>query len=445
MAIRIPAAPITPLLRRMITRSLAAVHAGTAVRRAVRRDGEILTVGSSRYDLRRYDRVAVVGAGKAAAQMAREMERLLGRRLHRGLVIVKHGHAIPTKRIVVEEAGHPVPDRAGLVATRRLRDLASSLSGRDLLIVLLSGGASSLLPAPVPGLTLADKQRVTRQLLRCGAGIAEINTVRKHLSMLKGGRLAESTKATVITLILSDVLGDDLSAIASGPTAPDPTTYGDAIAALHRCRIWSATPRSVRRQLRAGARGRFGETPKPGSGIFKRVQNIIVGNNQSALSALTSVARQAGFRTILHSARVTGEARVEGAKFGALARGLFGRGARASKPCCLVAGGETTVTVRGAGAGGRAQEFAVGAATAIAGLPDVWVAAIGSDGTDGPTDVAGALVSGGTRARAHRLGVDLDNALRRNDTFAALKRLRCHIKTGPTGTNVNDLYLLFVL
>lgn len=445
MVIRLPAVPIKPLLKRMIARSLAAVHAGTSVRQAVRRDGETLTVGARRYDLRRYDRVVVAGAGKAAAPMAREVERILGHRLHGGLVIVKYRHKVPTRRIVVEEAGHPVPDRAGLRAAQKLHDLAASLSERDLLIVLLSGGASSLMPAPVKGLTLADKQQVTKQLLRCGADIQEINSVRKHLSTLKGGRLAELTKATVLTLILSDVLGDDLSSIASGPTAPDPTTYRDAVACLKRYRLWSIAPAAVRAHLTAGRRKQFADTPKPGAPLFRRVQHVIIGNNRLVLVALSRTAREAGFRTVLHSMTVTGEARVAGTAFGRLAKDILMKNAPVSKPCCILAGGETTVTVTGPGRGGRAQEFAVAAAKAIAGLPNVWVAAIGSDGTDGPTDAAGALVSGETLARARRLGVDLDDALKHNNTYAALKRLRCHITTGPTGTNVNDLYLLFVL
>ncbi len=442
---QLPSSPIKPLLNRMIKRALDAVNAGVALRRAVKKEGNVLTVGSRRYDLRHYERVVVVGAGKATAPMARTIEQILGRRLDSGRVIVKYGHAIPTKRIVIEEASHPLPDRAGQLAAQRLRALASSLKSRDLLIVLLSGGASSLMPAPAPGISLADKQRVTKQLLRCGADIGEINTVRKHLSNLKGGRLAESTKATIITLILSDVLGDDLSAIASGPTAPDPTTYGEAIACLKRYRVWSASPRTVRRHLEQGRRGRFTETPKPGSAIFRRVQHQIVGNSELAIAAVTRTAREAGLRTIIHSMALTGEARVVGAQFGALARSILSMRSPVSKPCCIVAGGETTVTVKGKGKGGRAQEFAVAAAKAIAGLPNVWVAAVGTDGTDGPTHVAGALVSGETFAKARRLGIDLDLTLEQNNTFPALRALRSHITTGPTGTNVNDLYLLLVL
>ena len=444
MAMQLPASPIRPLLNRMLRQALNASHAGTALQRAIHNNGAVLTIGPRSYDLRDYERVVVVGAGKAAATMARAIEPLLGRRLDRGLVIVKYGHAVPTIRITVEEAGHPVPDRAGQAATQRLLALSSTLTAHDLLIVLLSGGASSLMPAPVPGVTLADKQRVTRQLLRCGAGIGEINTVRKHLSNVKGGRLAASTKATIVTLILSDVLGDDLSAIASGPTAPDPTTYGEAVECLKRYRLWSSAPPSVRAHLEQGRRGLCAETPKPGAPLFRRIHHEIIGNNDVALAALLSTAGSAGLRTVLHPV-LTGEARVAGAHVGSLAQSVLTKQEPVSKPCCLIAGGETTVTVKGRGRGGRAQEFAVAAAEAIAGLPNVWVAAVGTDGSDGPTDVAGALVSGDTWNRAEQLGVDLGAALKRNDTYTALKRLRCHIVTGPTGTNVNDLYLLFVL
>lgn len=429
----------------MLKQALESVESEPALRRAVRKRGDILTVGSRRYDLRHYDRVVVVGAGKATAPMARAIEGILGSRLHSGLVIVKYGHGVSTKRIVVEEASHPIPDRAGVLAAKRLRSIAASLTDRDLLIVLLSGGASSLMPAPIHGITLADKQRVTRQLLRSGAEIAEINSVRKHLSSLKGGRLAESTKATVVTLILSDVLGDDVSAIASGPTAPDPTTYDGAVACLKRYKIWSQVPRAVRDHLERGRRGQIPETPKARSAVFRRVHNEIIGNSRLALGSLMRIARKAGLRTVLLSMTMTGEARIVGAQFGALARKIIDEKRPVAKPCCLMAGGETTVTVMGGGKGGRAQEFAVAAAKVIAGLPNVWVVAVGTDGTDGPTDVAGALVGGRTVAQADRLGIDLDSALSRNDTYPALKRLGSHIFTGPTGTNVNDLYLLFVI
>lgn len=442
---QIPSSPIRSLLKKIIGRGLAAVDAHAAVGRVISRDGAELTIGRRRYDLNRYERVVVVGAGKATAPMARAVEQRLGRWLHSGFVVVKQGHGLPMKRIVVAEAGHPVPDRSGQSATARLCDMVAELGRRDLLIVLLSGGASSLLPAPVIGITLADKQQTTEKLLRCGATICEINTVRKHLSRLKGGRLAELTKATMVTLILSDVLGDDLSAIASGPTVPDPTTYQDAVAILKRYRIWRAVPQRVRQHLDHGCQGLVSETPKPDSFLFRRVHHHMIGNNAAAVTAVASAAREAGLRTLVQPLALTGEAREAGKRFGTMARTMVCEGKSLQRPCCVVAGGETTVTVTGSGKGGRAQEFAASAALEIAGLAKVWVVAIGTDGTDGPTDAAGAVVDGDTVARAQRLKVDLKGSLNRHDTYPALKKLNQLIVTGPTGTNVNDLYLLLLL
>ena len=442
---QIPASPIRPLLKKLISRGLTAVDARAAIGRAILRDGAVLTIGRRRYNLNRFERVVVVGAGKATAPMARAAEQRLGRWLDSGFVVVKYGHGAPTKRIEVAEAGHPVPDRSGQRAAAKLCAMAGELSRRDLLIVLLSGGASSLLPAPVSGITLADKQRTTESLLRCGATIQEINTVRKHLSHIKGGRLAELTQATVVTLILSDVLGDDLSSIASGPTVPDPTTYQDAVAILKRYRIWMGAPQRVCQHLTRGCQGLEIETPKPGSSLFRRVQHHIVGNNAAAVAAVTRAAREAGLRTFVPTAAVTGEASEAGRQFGVMAREMMCEGKPLQRPCCVVAGGETTVTVTGNGTGGRAQEFAAAAALEIAGLAKVWVVAIGTDGTDGPTDAAGAVVDGDTLALAQRLSVDLAHAVKRHNTYPELKKLKQLIITGPTGTNVNDLYLLLVL
>lgn len=440
----IPPSPIRPLLKKLIVRGLKAVDAQAAVGRAISRQGDELIIGRRRYDLNGYKRVVVVGAGKATAPMARAVERKLGRRIHSGLVVVKYDHGVPTNRIVVAEAGHPVPDRSGMRAATRLCTMAAELDRHDLLIVLLSGGASSLLPAPVAGVTLADKQRTTTKLLRCGATIQEINTVRKHLSRIKGGRLAELTKATVVTLILSDVLGDDLSAIASGPTVPDPTTYQEAAAILKRYRIWLGIPQRVRRHLTRGCQGLESETPKSGSSLLRRVQHHIVGNNAAAVAAVARAAREAGLRTFVPKRSLTGEAREAGSQFGAMAREMACEGRPLQRPCCVVAGGETTVTVKGKGTGGRAQEFAAAAALEIAGLTNAWVVAIGTDGTDGPTDAAGACVDGDTMAHAQRLSVDLKKALKRHNIYPALKTLNRLIITGPTGTNVNDLYLLLL-
>lgn len=443
MLMKVPPSPIRPLLTKMLRQALASAHAGQALNRTLHRDGDELAIGSQRYNLRDYKRIVVVGAGKATAVMARAIEPILGRHLDDGLVVVKYGHRVPTKRIAVAEAGHPLPDRAGLAAARRVTALAAGLTGRDLLFLLLSGGASSLMPAPVSGVTLSDKRRVTDQLLRCGADIVDVNCVRKHLSTLKGGRLAALSRATVVTLVLSDVIGDDLSAIGSGPTAPDPTTYRDAVACLRRHRLWSSLPPGVREHLSSGVKGRVADTPKPGADLFRRIHHEIIGNNAMALSALTAAARLAGWRTLLLPP-FTKDAREAGAEMGALARRILMQQRPVGPPCCVVAGGETTVRVTGSGRGGRTQEFAVAAAHAVAGLPGIYIAAVATDGSDGPTDAAGALVNGETWPRAVRMGINLDAALIRNDTYRALKRLNGHIMTGPTGTNVNDLYLLFV-
>ncbi len=377
--------------------------------------------------------------------MAQAMERVLGARLDGGLVVVKPGHGAPTNRITIVEAGHPIPDRAGLRAAERLRMLLHSLTARDLLLVLLSGGASSLLPAPVPGVTLADKQRTTRLLLRGGATIQEMNAVRKHLSLLKGGRLAALTKATIVTLILSDVIGDDIGTIGSGPTAPDPTTFADAIGALKRRRVWHSVPAAVRRHLLQGRKGAVPETLKPGSRRLRAVQHEIIGNNNGMLHAVARAADEAGLRTLLLPTALTGEARKAAERLLRLARPALTERAVSQRPVCVVAGGEPTVTVTGCGNGGRAQEFAVAAALHMTGLSNAWLAAMGTDGTDGPTDAAGAIVTGGTVAQAGKLGVHLRSALQRHDTYPALRALQCHIRTGPTGTNVNDLYLLLLL
>ncbi|MEW6247199.1 MAG: glycerate kinase [Nitrospirota bacterium] len=442
MRVGVPQPRIRALLRRMCAAALSAVDPAEAVRRHVRRKGATLRVGRRTYDLRRDTRILAVGAGKASARMAWALERILGDRLDTGLVVVKYGLAVPTRKIEVVEAGHPVPDRAGERAASKLRALVGGLASNDLLIVLLSGGASSLLPAPVSGLSLADKQKTSQLLLKSGATIQEINTVRKHLSAIKGGQLAAETQARVVSLILSDVIGDDPASIGSGPTAPDPTTYAEACAILRRYGIWKSVPAPVRRHLVAGTEGRVAETPKPGASIFHRVQNLLIGNNRAAVEAAAAAAKTAGIAPVILTTTLTGEAREAAKVFGAIAREIVADDRPVRRPCCLIAGGELTVTVRGSGQGGRAQEFALAAALEIAGLPKVWVAGFATDGTDGPTEVAGAVADGETARRAARSGLDAARALRDNDAYPFFQKLRSHIVTGPTGTNVNDLYVL---
>lgn len=445
MPLALPASPARSILRRVIGAGLRAADPAQALLNRVHRTGHRLEVGRSSYDLRSFDRVVVVGAGKASARMAQTLERVLGTYLDSGLIVVKTGHRLPTKRITVIEAGHPVPDRTGLKAAKQLHDQVAELGARDLLIVLLSGGASSLIPAPVDGVSLTDKQTLTQLLLRSGATIQEINVVRKHLSTIKGGRLAESTRARIVTLILSDVLGDELTAIGSGPTTPDPSTYRDAIEIMKRRRIWTKAPASICRHLQRGDRGEIGETPKPGTARFRQVQHEIIGNNEMALDAAAEAATCEGLQTVLVATSLIGDAARAGTMFASLPERLSDGKVIVRRPYCIVAGGETTVTVTGRGKGGRAQEFAAAAACEIAGSQKTWIAAIGTDGTDGPTDVAGAVVSGGTVDQAKLKGLDLRRAIRQHNTYPALHALKSHIVTGPTGTNVNDLYLLLAL
>jgi len=445
MHIQVRQRQVRTLLRHLLEVGLQAVDPFRAVQASVSRSGPMLRIAGRRYDLRSYRSVVAVGAGKASARMAEGLERTLGSFLEHGLVVVKYGHTRPSKRIEIVEAGHPIPDRAGERGAARLLKIVQGLGPQDLLFVLISGGASSLLPLAAPGITLRDKQIVNNLLLRSGASIHEINAVRKHLSAIKGGRLAASCRAQVVTLLLSDVVGDDVASIGSGPTAPDPKTYRDAEEVLRRHELWMRIPASVRSHVRQGLKGRLPETPKPGASIFRRVSHHVIGSNAQAITAIARAAVARGIHPLVLTATLTGQAREVAKVYGALAREIAARGRPATRPACIIAGGELTVTVRGPGRGGRAQEFALAAAQEIEGLSDTWVVGFGTDGTDGPTEMAGAVVSGATSALARARGVSIEDALARNDSYAAFKRLGGHILTGPSGTNVSDAYLLLVL
>jgi glycerate 2-kinase len=418
--------------------ALDAAHAGNAVRAHLSVSNGILKAGSNRFPLQKFDRVFLIGIGKAAIEMAAAVEAIVGKLLVGGLAITKHGHAqCRLRRIPILEAGHPIPDRAGIEAARRVRAMLRELNARDLLLVALSGGASALLSAPAEPVTLADKQKTTNLLLRAGADIFQLNAVRKHLSFLKGGRLAAlAYPATVVSLLLSDVIGDPLDVIGSGPTAPDPTTFAEAIQVLENFKIVERTPKSVLDLLRKGARGEIAETPKPGDSLFKNVYNIVAGSNALALAAAARQARSLGYRPRILSNTVSGEARSVALEHAAILRGIKKR------PACLLAGGETTVTVKGKGKGGRNQELALAAAIAMDGLPGVLALCAGTDGSDGPTDAAGAIATGKSVARATRLGLDPAEFLRNNNSYAFFSALGDLVKTGPTGTNVMDIEIL---
>ena len=438
-----PSLPVPEALAKIIKAALRASDPRTLLLQKVSRHKEILEAGRFLHDLTRYRHIYVIGAGKASGVMAVALEEVLGDRITDGLVVVKHGRAAGVSRIRIVEAGHPVPDRAGIHAALEMLSLLKGLSERDLVIVLLSGGGSALLPLPVEAVTLAQKQWTTQLLLKSGANIHEINIVRKHLSQVKGGRLALlAVPAQVLTLILSDVPGNPLDTIASGPTFPDPSTYGQAIHILRRYHVWQDLPGPVRRHLALGNGGGVSETPKPGDPAFERVQNLIIGDNRVALKAAGEAARSAGFRTQILTSFLKGEAREVACVFGSIAREIHLGRQRPRGKACLLASGETTVTVLGKGEGGRCQEFVLAAAIEISGLPRTVVAAFGTDGVDGPTEAAGAYADESTVNQAILKGLDPVRSLHDNDSFPFFKTLKHLIITGPTLTNLNDLYLL---
>ncbi len=446
---RLLADPATRERRTLVTRvmqaALAAVEPGEAVRRALKRDGDRLTVADKTYDLTAYDRIVVVGAGKASAPMAAAVEDVLGERVAAGLVVVKHGHTHPVRTIQLREASHPIPDETCVSGTADLVSLLETTGPRDLVIVALSGGGSALMLLPADGISLADMQQTTDLLLRAGATINELNTIRKHLERAKGGGLARlATPSDVLALVLSDVVGNPLDVIASGPTVPDTSTFADSCAILERFGVWDRLPASVAARLSDGRSGKIADTPKPGDRLFDRVQTVVVASNELAAEAGVEQAESEGLSALLLSTYVEGEAREVAKVVAALAREEIARNRPIPRPACLILGGETTVTVRGTGVGGRNQEIGLAASLKIAGLDDVIIAALATDGNDGPNDATGALVDGSTVARARALGLDPDAYLANNDAYHFFDGLGDLLITGPTNTNVNDLLFVFV-
>ncbi len=424
---------------------LKAADPRNAMTRLIHRHGEIVDIAGQQYDLSRYRNVFIVGAGKAAARMAQAIETLLSDRITGGAVIVKYGSSLPTQKIEVLEAGHPVPDRQGLEATAKIIGLLRKIDELDLIICLISGGGSALLSCPQEGLSLQDKQETTELLLRCGARIQEINAVRKHISQVKGGGLARiAYPATVVTLILSDVIGDSIESIASGPTAPDSSTFADCVEILERYGLRNQMPRAVRELLEKGMRGELPETARKGDAIFANMAYVVIGNNHTATYAAKEKASELGYHSCILSSCIEGEAREAALFHIAIAKEVLNRGEPIGRPACLISGGETTVTVRGKGVGGRNQEFALAAALAIEGLETVAVLSAGTDGTDGPTDAAGGLVDGMTIRRARRKGLDPWEYLKRNDSYPLLSATEDLLLTGPTFTNVMDLHLVLI-
>lgn len=430
--------------------ALRAADPARAVSSALRWDipGKRLRVGDTVWDLLPGGRLALLAVGKAAVTMAQAVAEVLGESLTAGLVITKTGHTHGVKLpacLEVREASHPIPGADGYAAAQAAAHLLDGLTEVDHVLVLISGGASALLPFPAEGIGLNDLQVTTNLLLRAGAVIGEINAVRKHLDGLKGGQMVRrAAPAALAALILSDVVGDPLDVIASGPTVPDPTTYADALAALDRYGLRDRIPASVRLRLEHGVGGGLPETPKPGDPLFAGTSRQVIASNRAAALAAAEEARRLGYATLLLTSSLEGEAREVGKMLAALAKEEVCYGAPLPLPACLVLGGETTVTVRGNGMGGRNQELALSAALALEGVCGAAVLSLATDGTDGPTDCAGAVVNGETIRMARALDLDPVAALANNDSYPLLKATGALIFTGPTGTNVNDVMVVLV-
>src|SRR5882724_1543997 len=424
--------------------ALNAANPAICIRNFVQVNEGVLSVGGKEIPLR--GKLIVIGAGKPSAKMAQVVEEILGKHITGGLVVTKYGHALPLQRIQLIEAGHPIPDAVGSRAVQQTRQLVSGLTSEDVVLVLISGGGSALWPAPAEGITLEEKQEVTSLLLRAGATIRETNAVRKHLSDMKGGQLARwAAPAHVVSLIISDVIGDALDFIASGPTAPDTTSFSDAFAIIQKYGL--QVPAAVSERLQNGARGQIPETPKPGDPVFKNVANHIIANNQLLIDAAAGKAREMNFNTLVLGTEVEGEAKDIGRFFAAIGREIARSGNPIKAPACILAAGETTVTVRDHGLGGRNQEMALAWAISMAARPThtpSCFASVATDGTDGPTNAAGGLVDPFTSSRAVELGLIPLKYLRSNDSSNFLKATGDLIVTGPTQTNLMDLQILLV-
>ncbi len=420
-----------------------AVEPSAAVKRYCRREGNRLLVDQEVYDLSEVGRIYVIGAGKAGAPMVKALEEILGDRITEGVINVKYGHLAELSRVKVIEAGHPVPDESGLEGARAMLELASRAEKGDMVLCVISGGGSALLPLPAEDLSLQDKQDTTKVLLACGATIHEINSVRKHISMVKGGGLARAAyPATLISLILSDVVGDDLDVIASGPTVADSSIFQDCLSIFDKYGIREKVPKTVLNHIQKGIEGKVPETPKPGDPVFTRTHSVIVGSNLACMVAAEKKAHSLGYHTLVLSTMIEGETREVACVHAGIAKEILKSGHPLPRPACVLSGGETTVTIRGQGMGGRNQEFVLAAAMGLSGWEWIVVLSAGTDGTDGPTDAAGAVADSRTFQKAEALGLNPADFLFNNDAYHFFEKLGDLVKTGPTNTNVMDLRIM---
>jgi hydroxypyruvate reductase len=436
---------------RMFLAAVKRVDPYEAVRAFVRLQGRRIIVGSEggaevELDMDRFQRIFLVGGGKATAPMARAMETILEKEVHAGLINVKYGFSEALSYTEIIEADHPLPDQNGVIGTRTILDLLEKADDKDLIFSLISGGGSALLPLPAGRIRLEEKQVLTQRLLDCGASIDEINAIRKHVSGSKGGQMARAAyPATTVNLMLSDVVGDRMDVIASGPFVPDQSTFSEAWSIIERYGIESEIPETVREHLKAGVKEAVEETPKSGDPVFDRVHNVIIGSNILALEAAAAAAAETGYQPLILSSMVEGETRDVALVHAAVAQEILKTGRPTAAPACIISGGETTVTIHGDGLGGRNQEFCLAAALELADLPPrVVVLSGGTDGNDGPTDAAGAVVDPLTVKRGRDMGLEAGRFLQNNDAYHFFEKTGDLLKTGPTKTNVMDVRILLV-
>jgi len=437
-------------LKSIYTEAISAVNPIIAIDKHIKRDGQKLQLFSNdvllkEFNLDRFKNIFVVGSGKATAPMARAIEKILYDEIAGGCITVKYGYTEKLSKIETIEASHPIPDSEGIVGAKKIQKILYDAKEEDLVISLISGGGSSLLPLPPDSITLDEKRGATDLLLKSGATIHEINSVRKHLSQTKGGNLARvAHPATVINLMISDVVGDNMDVIASGPFVPDNSTFSDALMTLQKYNLIDKILPSIIHHLKSGVAEKIKETPKPGDPLFQRITNLIIASNIIALKSAKDKAQERGYNTIILSSLIEGDTANVAYFHSAIAKEVLNSSYPVSRPACIISGGETTVIVRGDGLGGRNMEFAIQSARYINGYDNITITSVGTDGTDGPTDAAGAITDGNTVKRARDIGVSIDNYIDNNDSYHFFKKLGDLVITGPTNTNVMDIRIIII-
>lgn len=430
----------------ILTAAIDAVKPAQLIKNQIELKDNTLRIREEQFDLSPYKNIHIVGAGKASAFMAQSLEEILGDRVTSGAVVVKYDHGATCQKTKIFEGGHPIIDENSLAGTEQILNLVQKAGEKDLVFCLISGGGSALLEKLPGGISLPDLQNTFKALLECGAAIEEINTVRKHLSLVKGGQLARAiAPATCITLIISDVIGDPLESIASGPTAPDPTTFRNVWQVIEKYHLANGLPEAIKQHLQKGIEGENPETLKPGDAIFDKTQNIVLGNNFLSLKTAEKTAKELGYNTLILSSRIQGEAREIARAIAGMISEIVASGHPLPRPACLLMGGETTVTIRGSGKGGRNQELVLSALLSLKNVSEPFIlVSCGTDGTDGPTDAAGGMISEETWAKTKKPNLNPQDFLARNDAYHFLEEMDELIMTGPTGTNVMDIIFTLI-